>query len=78
MRDKIIVTDQLMADRADSEITGLRKQIKNLRNGETFKCWNCDEQHPVEDKMDWGFSEVCTKCFDYLFMEDEIREKRRF
>ena len=78
MRDKIIVSDQLMTDRADSEITMLRKHIKNLRNGETFKCWNCDEQHPVEDKMDWGFSEVCTKCFDYLFMEDEIREKRRF
>ena len=78
MRDKIIVSDRLMSDRVDSEIAVLREHIKRFKEDVTFKCWNCDDEHPIKDKMDWGFDEVCTKCFDYLFMEDEIREKRRF
>jgi len=43
-----------------------------------FKCWYCAETHRLETKMDWGIDYVCPKCFDYLFMEDEIREKRRW
>jgi Zn finger protein HypA/HybF involved in hydrogenase expression len=44
----------------------------------TFKCWNCEESHPIEIKKDWGFNEVCPKCDLHLFDEAEKREKRRW
>ena len=44
----------------------------------TFKCWNCEESHPVEVKKDWGHNKVCPKCEDHLFMEAEISDKRRW
>ena len=44
----------------------------------TFKCWNCEESHPVEVKKDWGHNEVCPKCDLHLFDEAEKREKRRW
>ena len=48
-----------------------------MKNKETFKCWNCDEDRPVEVKKDWGFNEVCPECDLYLFDEAEKRDKRR-
>jgi len=55
-----------------------------MKNKETFKCFNCEEQHPIEVKKDWGFDEVCPACdlhlFDEaenLFDEAEKRDKRR-
>ena len=47
------------------------------KNKETFKCWNCDKEHPIEVKKDWGFNEVCPKCDLHLFDEAEKRDKRR-
>ena len=43
----------------------------------TFKCWNCDKEHPIENKKDWGHNHVCQPCELYLFDEAEKREKRR-
>jgi Zn finger protein HypA/HybF involved in hydrogenase expression len=43
----------------------------------TFKCWNCEETHPIEIKKDWGFNEVCPRCDLHLFDEAEKRDKRR-
>ena len=51
--------------------------LENHAPKSTFKCWNCDEMHPVEVKKDWGSSEVCPKCDLYLFDEAEKRDKRR-
>ena len=51
--------------------------LENHAPKSTFKCWNCDETHPVEVKKDWGSSEVCPKCDLYLFDEAEKRDKRR-
>ena len=51
--------------------------LENHAPKSTFKCWNCDEMHPVEVKKDWGFNEVCPECDLYLFDEAEKREKRR-
>ena len=48
-----------------------------MKNQETFKCFNCEEQHPIEVKKDWGFDEVCPACDLYLFDEAEKRDKRR-
>jgi len=48
-----------------------------MKNKETFKCWNCDEERPVEVKKDWGFNEICPECDLYLFDEAEKRDKRR-
>lgn len=42
----------------------------------TFKCWNCDEMHPVKVKKDWGLNEVCPRCDLHLFDEAEKRDKR--
>ena len=44
----------------------------------TFKCWNCEESHPVEDKKEFGSSSVCAPCEEYLFDEAEERSKRRW
>ena len=54
----------------------MRKKMTTEKK--TFKCWNCDETHPVEVKKDWGFNEVCPDCALYLFDEAEKREKRRW
>ena len=43
----------------------------------TFKCWNCDEDHPVKIKKDWGLNQVCPPCEDYLFMQDVMNDKYR-
>ena len=48
-----------------------------MKNQETFKCFNCEEQHPIEIKKDWGFNNVCPECDLYLFDEAEKRDKRR-
>ena len=48
-----------------------------MKNKETFKCFNCEEQHPIEVKKDWGFDEVCPACDLHLFDEAEKRDKRR-
>jgi hypothetical protein len=42
-----------------------------------FKCWNCDEEHPVKIKKDWGANQVCPPCEDYLFMQDVMNDKYR-
>ena len=28
--------------------------LENHAPKRTFKCWNCDETHPIEIKKDWG------------------------
>ena len=43
----------------------------------TFKCWNCDEDHPVKIKKYWGLNQVCIPCEDYLFMQDVMNDKYR-
>ena len=48
-----------------------------MKNQETFKCFNCEQQHPIEVKKDWGFNEVCPACDLHLFDEAEKRDKRR-
>ena len=53
------------------------KRKDQLQKRVTFKCWNCDETHPVEVKKDWGFNEVCPACDLHLFDEAEKRDKRR-
>ena len=50
--------------------------LENHAPKRTFKCWNCDETHPIEIKKDWGFNEVCPECDLYLFDEAEKRDKR--
>ena len=53
------------------------KMNNEMKNQETFKCFNCEEQHPIEVKKDWGFNEVCPACDLHLFDEAEKRDKRR-
>ncbi len=51
--------------------------MKNeMKNKETFKCFNCEEQHPIKIKKNWGFDNVCPECENYLFDKAEIRDKR--
>jgi len=47
-----------------------------MENKKTFKCNNCEEQHPIEKKKDWGFRYVCPACEDYLFDRAEVNHKR--
>ena len=52
----------------------MREMIKT----EMFKCWNCGEMNRDEVKKDWGSNHVCKWCENYLFLEAEKREKRRW
>ena len=60
-----------------SPVSERNKMNNKMKNEETFKCWNCDETHPIEIKKDWGFNEVCPRCDLHLFDEAEKRDKRR-
>ncbi len=66
--------NEKLIERIDQHLGGL---LTELNNEKTFKCWNCDETHPVEVKKDWGFNEVCPACDLHLFDEAEKRDKRR-
>ena len=66
--------NEKLIERIDQHLGGL---LTELNNEKTFKCWNCDETHPVEVKKDWVFNEVCPACDLHLFDEAEKRDKRR-
>ena len=75
---KIEMKNKKMIDRIDQHLGGLLTELNDeKKNKETFKCWNCDKEHPIEVKKDWGFNEVCPRCDLHLFDEAEKRDKRR-
>ena len=62
----------------DMSVFSVLPWLKDESKPELFKCWNCDKEHPIKVKKDWGSNEVCPKCDLYLFDEAEKREKRRW